>query len=182
MMFGRRILLHLLSATPIVLIGSCRSNDVTPAPEGSITTDARLFAYMTQIQPYTEYRLFPNADSVTSGTLNGSTAHQPLVRVSMNETAYGALQADTLAAGSSFPDGSIVVKEIIEDGATTLFAVMYKDRTNGRAARGWVWAELYPDGRVFYSINERGGICTGCHASERGEQNDLVRTFERQRR
>jgi len=170
----------------VLLIGvgcvvGCREIDVPPA-QNRIDTDAELFTLVTQTQPIGSYILFPLADSVASGTLNGSQAHQPLVRVSMNATAYNSLRGDTLPAGQSFADGSIIAKQIIEGGETTLYAIMYKDATNSLAGNGWLWAEISPTGTVFFSITNRGNGCTSCHLLERGSMNDMVRTFERQRR
>lgn len=145
-----------------------------------VSADEMLFQHLSRTDPFTSYMLFPHADSVTSGTLNGSTAHQPLVRVSLNATAGGALQNGTLPAGSRFPDGSIVFKQIIVGGQTTLFAVMRKDSASPMSANGWLWAEYQPDGTTAYSVTRRGSGCVGCHAREQGPGHDFVRTFERQ--
>ena len=149
-------------------------------PDVGISTDEQLITLINQTEPFATYTLFPRADSVTQGTLNGSHAHQPLVRVSMNAKAISALPNDTLPAGSSFPDGSIIFKEIRMNGQAALFAVIYKDRSNALAANGWLWAEYSPTGNVVYSLTRSGGGCIGCHSFEQGPQNDFVRTFERQ--
>jgi len=146
-----------------------------------LSPDAELFRHVTQADPFTSYRLFPGVDSVTSGSLNGSTAHQPLVRVSVNETAYLALRADTLPAGSQFPNGSAIFKQIFENGRTMLYAVILKKNNHELSGNGWLWAEFYPDGTPFISVTRRGVNCTSCHAREQGPQHDFVRTFERQR-
>ena len=178
-MLTNRLLILLLL---VVVFLSCKDQgeETTPA---RVSTDADLFTLVTRTQPFTFYRLFPNADSITSGTLNGSTAHQPTVRVSMNAAAFSALQNGILPAGGTFPDGSIIVKEIRTNGQTTLYAVLYKDRGNAVAesGSGWLWAEYFPDGRVAFSITARGNGCISCHSSEQGPQHDFVRTFERQR-
>jgi hypothetical protein len=147
--------------------------------EPTITTDAELLEYITRTHPYTSYPLFPGVDSVVSGTLNGSAAHQPLVRVSLNAQGQSSLRADTLPAGSAFAPGSVVVKEIREEGVTTLLAVMMKQPANPAASGGWLWAEYRPDGTVFFSLQRRGDGCVPCHSREAGPRNDLVRTFER---
>lgn len=148
--------------------------------QARISTDAALYAHVTQTDPFAGYTLFPLADSVTSGTLNGSTAHQTLVRVSLNSVAAAALSGGRFSA--PFPDGSVVFKEIRNAaGQTQLYAVMYKDAANPLAGNGWLWAEYYPDGRAFISVTTRGVNCTSCHAREQGPQHDFVRTFERQR-
>ncbi len=147
----------------------------------SVSTDAELFAFVTATDPFGAYALFPHADSVTRGTLNGSTAHQPLVRVRMNGTAYSILQNGRFPAGGSFPNGSVMFKEIIINGRTEVYAVMYKDAGTPLAGNGWLWAEYQPSGSVLVSMTARGSGCTACHARELGPQHDFVRTFERQR-
>ncbi len=178
-MLTKQLLILLLLAVVCI---SCKDEGEEKAP-ARVSTDADLFTLITRTQPFTSYRLFPNADSVTSGTLNGSTAHQPTVRVSMNTTAFGVLQNGMLPAGSTFPDGSIIVKEIRTNGQTTLYAVLYKDRGNpvAESGSGWLWAEYFPDGRVAFSVTTRGNGCISCHSREQGPQHDFVRTFERQR-
>lgn len=163
---------------------SCTKDTATAPsnPNSAIASDAALFKLITQTEPFSAYSLFPNADAVTSGTLNGSTAHQPLVRVSINAKAMSALQNGKLPSGARFPDGSVILKEIRNgSGVTTEMTVIYKDSGNPLAGSGWLWAAFSPSGSVGYSITSRGGECTSCHSRERGPQNDSVRTFERQK-
>src|SRR5262245_25795058 len=92
---------------------SCGSSDPAtpsaPSPSG-INSDASLYQLITVTDPFRGYTVFPNAAEITSGTLNGSSAHQPLVRVSINAKALSALQNGTLPSGAKFPDGSAMVK------------------------------------------------------------------------
>mgnify|MGYP002065748354 CR=1 FL=1 len=175
--------LLIMSGIVLSCILSCKDQGDPPPnlAREIIASDAQLFGVVTQVQPFTSYSLFPDVDSVTSGTLNGSNAHRPMVRVSMNATAFGALRADTLPAGTSFPDGSIIFKQIISAGQTSLYAIIYKDRNNLLAGNGWLWAEFLPDGTPFISLTRKGANCTGCHSLEQGSRHDFVRTFERQR-
>jgi hypothetical protein len=174
----------LLIMSEIVLscISSCKDQGYSPpsSTREIISSDAQLFSVVTQAQPFTSYSLFPDVDSVTSGTLNGSNAHRPIVRVSMNATALGSLRADTLPAGTAFPDGSIIFKQITSGGQTSLYAIIYKDKNNPLAGNGWLWAEFLPDGTPFISLTRKGANCTGCHSLEQGPHHDFVRTFERQ--
>jgi hypothetical protein len=169
---------------------SCREERVTeqqqpnPQPTLSVSSDSALFRLITRTQPFLTYPLFPNVAAETTGTLNGSTAHQPIVRVSMNATAYNALQNGRLPAGAKFPDGSIIFKEVKRtDRTTALYAVIYKERLNPLAEpqSGWLWAEYSPAGDTVISASRRGSGCIGCHSRDQGPQNDFVRTFERQR-
>ncbi|RPH34779.1 hypothetical protein EHM92_07440 [bacterium] len=173
-------------AVPIILflaLLSCQraQEPSSPAPL-LISSDQQLFMLITQQQPFAGYRLFPNADSVVSGTLNGSNAHQPVVRVVMNPMGISALPEGRAPDGLSFPDGSVILKEIRIDGAASLYAVMYKERNNPLSSGGWLWAEFKPDGAVVFSIQKMGDGCISCHAREQGPQHDHVRTFERQNR
>ncbi len=170
----------------LLMTVACDGGNRTPAepsPDGRIRDSAALFQAITQTDPFPAYTLFPDAEEFTTGRLNGSEAHRPTVRVSLNARAMAALQGDRLPAGAHFPDGSVILKEIRPraDSPAVLYAVMYKDGGNALAGDGWLWAEFRPDGSVGYSISERGAGCTSCHRREQGPRNDLVRTFERQR-
>ncbi len=142
----------------------------TPTPPVTpISSDAELFTLVTQKE-------------ITSGTLNGSSAHHPLVRTSLNAPALDALQNGKLPAGTKFPNGSVIFKDVrTNSGTTVTYAVMYKNMDNRLAGNGWLWAEFNPNGSIGYSITNRGAGCTSCHSLERGPENDFVRTFERQR-
>jgi len=142
-----------------------------------------LFERITQTDPFGRYVVFPNADEFTVGDLNGSEAHRQVIRVSLNATAAAALQGGRLPAGGQFPDGSIVFKEIRPSASASpsVYAVMVKDRANTLSGNGWLWAEYSPSGSVVFSVTNRGNACTSCHLRQQGLQNDLVRSFERQR-
>lgn len=166
----------------LVLFGwNCRDSGAPEPMAPVIATDAELIDLITRVEPYGNYLLFPGVDSVVAGGLAGSDAHRPMVRVSMNQRAFRALDGGSLPDGGAFPDGSVVVKEIRDGTETTLLAVMFRDRRNPLSGQGWLWAEYTPQGAVFVSLKNRGAGCTSCHARERGLRNDLVRTFERQR-
>ncbi len=167
-----------------VALAGCGGSDgdapMTPDDGDRISSDAELLALVMQTEPFASYTLFPKADSVVVGMLNGSNAHGPLVRVSLNAKAASALVDGELPADGSFPDSSIVFKEIRSGTTPTFYAVMYKDRDNPLAANGWVWGEYRTNGSVVGSVATRGSGCVSCHMREQGPTNDLVRTFERQ--
>ncbi len=173
----------------VLLLGvSCGPATSTPSgpssnAPGTVRDNASLFRLVTESDPFATYTVFPNTEEFTDGRLNGSEAHRPIVRVSLNARALGALRNGRLPPGSEFPDGSVIFKEVRSraDAPTTTYAVMYKDAGNTLAGNGWVWAEFRPDGAPAYAVSNRGAACTSCHLREHGPQNDLVRTFERQR-
>ena len=183
-MQARNIAIGALVVTAVTSVTACRGDrqpPLAPSAPGSaaVNSDAALFALVTQGQPFSSYSRFPAVDVVRSG----SSAHQPFVRVSLNATTASALQNGRLPAGMRFPDGSVIFKEVLPtaSGAPTVYTVMYRDANNSLAGEGWLWAEYSPGGSVVYSVTSRGGACTGCHSQDQGRQNDLVRTFERQR-
>jgi hypothetical protein len=181
-MTARRLLGALLLSTTAAACGG-RGGVPSPDPARDVYDSASLFRLITQADPFTAYALFPNADELVQGRLNGSEAHRPVVRVSMNARALAALQDGRLPSGARFPAGSVIFKEVRAraDAPTTTYAVMYKDPGNPLAAEGWVWAEFSPGGSAGYPPDNRGVACTSCHQREEGRQHDLVRTFERQR-
>ena len=160
---------------------SCSEGPTSPATAGAISSDSAFFTLVTQTEPFGSYTLFPDLPGNAGGILSGSSAHQPRIRVSMNAKAFAALQNGRLPQGTTFPDGSIVFKEVLANsGATSLYTVMYRDRSSTLAGNGWLWAEYRTDGGTEYSITNRGGACTGCHSLDQGPRNDFVRSFERQ--
>jgi hypothetical protein len=169
----------------VALLGAAACDDSNPAGPSAtgIDDDAAYFRLISQTDPFTSYTVFPRADEFATGQLNGSEAHRSIVRVLLNRTAANALQNGLLPPGGTFPDGSIIFKEIRpnQSAQPSVYAVMLKDARHGRAGDGWLWAEFGPAGNVVYSMRDRGGACTGCHTREQGRQRDLVRTFERQR-
>jgi hypothetical protein len=183
----RRTLHLAIAATALAVATACGESQSTPtsatgAATSTLRDDASLFRLVSQTDPFTRYTALPNAEEFATGRLNGSEAHRPIIRVSFNAVAAGALQGGRLPAGATFPTGSIVFKEIKPSAtaAATLYAVMVKDTGNPLAGDGWLWAEYGPSGSVAYSVNSRGGACTSCHRREQGPRNDLVRSFERQ--
>jgi hypothetical protein len=166
-----------LAAMVPLLALSCTDLGDPPAP---LSSDDTVFRTITVEDPFTGWALFPRADSITAGSLNGSQAHRPFVSVRINAVAATALQGDSLPAGAAFPPGSMIVKCIIMNGATQLLAVMRKEPGHPLAGDGWLWAEYLPDGRPFISVERGGSGCRGCHAGGRGGAHDFVRTFERQ--
>ena len=181
-MRSRRLSLLTLFVTVMACDGSGRT-PTGPSPGDGIRDSAALFQLVTQTEPVSGYALFPNVEEFAAGRLNGSEAHRPIVRVSMNARALDALQRGRLPTAAQFPDGSIILKEVrpLADAPVSVYAVMYKDAGNMLAGDGWLWAEFSPDGSVGYSVSNRGTACTSCHQREQGRLNDLVRTFERQR-
>ncbi len=170
---------QLLACTSLLAASLTCSDGGTPPAEKD--PDAALFHVITVEDPYTSHAHFPGVDSIAAGTLNGSSAHRPLVRVRLNAAGAGVLVNGVLPEGGAFPDGAVIVKEIRDSTRVLLLAVMRRDRSDPYAGEGWLWAEFEPDGTPFISVTASGRNCTGCHMREQGPLHDLVRTFERRR-
>jgi hypothetical protein len=108
------------------------------------------------------------------------SAHNPYFRMRYNAIAIAAMTDNgKLPVGGSFPDGSVVVKELYDSptGALKLLAVMEKSSSNSLAGEGWLWGEYEPDGKVFYSIDKKGIGCTGCHSTNAIDYNRVFNLF-----
>ncbi len=98
-------------------------------------------------------------------------------KLRFNAIAYAALDTTgKLPVGATFPNGSLIVKEIFNGADITLLAIMKKNPSSEYAANGWMWAEIKPERDVSFSLQEKGDACVGCH---NGSPNrDLTRTFD----
>jgi hypothetical protein len=113
-------------------------------------------------------------DVVLNGAGNSPHGNFKLL---FNQTAWNALDSTgKLPVGGTFPDGSLVVKEIIKGGSTDLYAVMQKKPSSGLSNLGWVWNEFKPNGGLVIGAEDKGSACVGCH---RGNTNrDFTNSFD----
>lgn len=81
-----------------------------------------------------------------------------------------------LPTGSTFPDGSVIIKEVYNGNNIDLLAVMKKSPADSDAGEGWLWAEYEPDGKVIISTSKKGNSCIGCHSGNTNR--DLTNTFD----
>ena len=106
----------------------------------------------------------------------GGSPHGPF-KLKFNGTAQTALNSSLeLPAGNSFPNGSILVKELYDGNTLTLYVVMKKDDSDKNAEQDWLWAEYDTNGEVIYSIGQKGSSCISCHTAT--PNRDLIRTFD----
>ena len=128
------------------------------------------------IAPYTDKAMVDSAKQLnylyrSNAIQSGSNGQHGPYRLHFNSSAYSVLDsAMVLPANQLFPNGSIIVKEVIKNGAIDLYAIMHKQ--NGV----WRWGELRPDGTSIYSLSENLQVCTNCH-SQVGNR-DMVLTFK----
>ena len=152
-----------LIVTYIVVIQSCKKDKVDTDADNALYSEITAGAY-------TYYQ---------SGTLLSGVSPSPHGSFKLRFNAIALAALDTtgeLPSGSSFPTGSIIVKEIFGGSTINLYAVMKKDPLNGNAGSGWVWAEFNTDGSSVFSTGKKGDGCISCH---NGSPNrDLTRTFD----
>ncbi len=157
------VLVFAILSTVIVVLHSCRKD------HGETDIDKLLFLTVKD----TGYTYYQNG-SVLAGA--AASPHGSF-KLRFNTTAQSVLDASgELAAGSSFPTGSVIVKEIMEGGAISLYAIMQKDPTNQYAESGWLWAEIKPNGTASFTAAKRGSGCVGCHGET--PNRDFIRTFD----
>jgi len=112
--------------------------------------------------------------------LQGKGAHVNYIKIRFNTIAAAALdEKGGLPVGESFPEGSLIVKEVMStsEGEPFLYAIMLKKLQDANANEGWVWAETKPDGSVVYDPGEKGGACVSCHQIQ--PHRDFVLVFDR---
>lgn len=98
-------------------------------------------------------------------------------KLRFNSKATSVFDVDgKIPAGSTFPDGSLIVKEAFTGQGNMLYAVMKKDSKSKFSADGWLWAEYKPDGTVINNVKEKGASCTSCHSAT--PNRDHVRSFD----
>lgn len=166
--------LYIGSALLLLFIFSCKKEKQNSDPaEAKGLTDESL--YQT-IKSSTDYTFYKDDNSIKASSK--ATAHGPWFRVRFNKIAAAALTDNgKLPVGSTFPEGSIVVKELYEtqQGGLKYIAVMQKASKNENQNANWIWGEYEADGKVYSGIGTKGGACVGCHSS--GDR-DKVRLFE----
>jgi len=173
----------LLLLTTGLLLGCDKKDEPGQTPKPTVT-DAQLQAFIEQ-SGYTFYQNKPN-DTLASGS-----PHAAFVRVRYNAKAQSVLGADgKLPAGASFPDSSIVVKEMYNAKGDDPFriAIMMKLANAQNAVDGWVWGyynydATKPAGQRFISVDHSATAtasatttaCVSCHKTNGNR--DLNLTF-----
>ncbi len=136
---------------------------VPGTPGTSALTDAEVSALARATTGWTYYKNRP--DTLLRSA--GSGHAEARLRTRYNAQAATQLDANgKVRSGASFPDSSLIVKELIVGGTLNRYAVMMKIRGSANAsAGGWLWAYYAPDGSAQIGIGGKGGACVGCHSS-----------------
>lgn len=152
-----KIFVLLLFITSIWATNACKKDDTL---EG---IDKELFDMAVVTDGFTWYK---NSDSLLDKS-PGSGHSLPFLRTRYN--AIAATNLDTngkILPGTSFANGSLIVKELIRDDNTIVrYAILYKQSGNANAdPKGWVWGYVNTDGTVEESATRKGGSCINCHS------------------
>jgi hypothetical protein len=152
-----------------IITQSCENNDLADFEPVEPETDEALIKEIDQ----TGYTFYANGETLTAA----SASPHGSFKLRFNQKAWDVLDSnEELPTGKSFPDGSVIVKEVYSGATLVLIAVMKKATKDPNAASGWLWAEYRPDRSVHYGISHKGDACVTCHSS--GIHRDLVRTFD----
>lgn len=109
---------------------------------------------------------------------SNESPHSKYFRVRFNAIAQAALTDNgKLPAGSTFPEGSLIVKELYDSPTADLkfLAIMKKESANENAVDGWLWLEIKGDGGAYISSKEKGSQCVSCHSTN---DRDYTRLFD----
>jgi hypothetical protein len=161
-----------LAASLLILYAlflSCAYNDLNDKPKVVTSTDEELYQE-TIGDGYTFFQ---------GGQLLAPAAASPhgLFKLRFNEIAWSALdQNEKLPVGDTFPEGSVIVKEVHTGGTISVYAVMKKSSNDINSGNGWLWSEYRVNASTLVSITGKGASCINCHAQS--VNRDLVRTFD----
>ena len=152
------ICLSLALLAAAILTNACSKDD----DEGTVGTDTMLLEMAKQSSGFV---WFGNSDTLLPKS-SGTGHSEPLLRTRYNDVAAAMLDADgRILPGATFPEGSLVVKELYEDASTLgRYAILFKQPSHPDAdADGWVWGYILANGSVALPASSKGSGCRGCH-------------------
>ncbi len=146
-----------------LLISGCEASNQPVNPNGPTVEDAQLWPLVNSTSHWTYYR---NSEALLPRGNGSGHPHSHL------RTRYNTKAASQLDAGGKvlvnpvFPDSSLIVKELINNGIVEGQAVMFKLGTARNAGPGgWIWAEYTAAGNVTVSSLDGAQTCSGCHST-----------------
>jgi hypothetical protein len=109
---------------------------------------------------------YKKTDALLATSL-GSAHPGSFLRTRYNSVAATKLDnAGKIMLGVSFPEGSLIVKELYENSTKLIrYAILYKKSNSPDAdEKGWVWGYINPDGGIALAASAKGSGCKGCHS------------------
>lgn len=109
---------------------------------------------------------YKNSDSLLAKS-SGTGHSQPFLKTRYNSIAATMLDSlGKIIPRSSFPEGSLIVKDLYIDSTTIgRYAILYKNAKNEHAdAKGWVWGYVDANGEVAQPSSRKGQGCINCHS------------------
>lgn len=165
-----RVMLFIAAAT-LALPNCQKDKEDTPGPDPKPKTPDEALFDLSKNSSFTYYKGENKILDAATDSPHGS------FKLRFNAKAKSALDATgKLPTGGSFPDSSIVLKEVYVGNTLQLLVPMMKLRGNANSGSGWLWGEYKPDGTVLYSVTSKGDACVPCHS--RTKNRDLVRSFD----
>lgn len=144
-----KLMLMLLPAVTTMI--ACKKDKEESSADQAFSSEIRNGSY--------SYYQNGNTLSAASPSPHGS------FKLKFNSTALAALDSTgELPSGATFPNGSVIVKEVVSGSGVTLLAVMKKEPSNANAGSGWMWAEYEPDGSTVFSVGKREMVASGATA------------------
>ncbi|MFN4852873.1 MAG: cytochrome P460 family protein [Bacteroidota bacterium] len=109
---------------------------------------------------------YKNSDALLNKS-SGSAHPQNFLRTRYNSIAASKLDSNgKISSGATFPEGSLIVKELLDNSSTLKrYAILYKKSGSSDAdAKGWVWGYINADGTVAEAASKKGTSCISCHS------------------
>jgi hypothetical protein len=139
------------------IINSCKKEKVIEV------TDIELYDMAKETTGFTWFK----KSSSFLDKSSGSGHPQSNLRTRYNSIAASKLDSNgKIIAGTTFPEGSLIVKELYINSSTLeRYAILYKKSDSKDAdAKGWVWGYINADGKVSIPASKKGTSCINCHS------------------
>jgi hypothetical protein len=158
-MMKKHILLAAFASIAIVF-NACKND-----PEDTVGIDKEMHDLSKTTTGFTWYKFSSAFLDKSAGTGHS----EALVRTRYNATAAAMLDSvGKVRSGITFPEGSLVVKELHESASKfNRYAIMLKRSAAEEADEtNWVWGYINADGSVAEPAKNKGKSCRGCHSQE----------------